>query len=75
MGDLLDFPDACALKGRRADHAGLGVEFFEVLDDGCGFGEETAVVEFQHRELAQGIAGQVLGLALFALPKIDADFG
>jgi hypothetical protein len=51
------------------------MRLFEVAADGHAFGQEGAVVEFEHRYPAHGVLGQELGGAVLGLADVDLNGG
>ena len=54
--------DAGGLQRSSAEERRLGVEAFEIAAHGDGLGQESAVIEFKRRQLAERIAREVIGL-------------
>ncbi len=69
FGDALELVDTRSRERVAANHWRVRMELFEILNDREGFREMGAVRELEHRELAQGIAREVLGCVLFSLAK------
>ena len=55
LADALELTHAGALERRGPEHRGLGMELFEVLDDGERLGEVAAVVELEDGEAAERV--------------------
>jgi hypothetical protein len=58
-----------------AEQRRLGVQFLEVAADGDGFGEDCAIVKFEHRQALQRIARGNIRLLVLHRPHVDGNPG
>ena len=67
--------DPGLFQGRDPEERRIGLDRLEIAADGHGLGDGLAVVEFQGRDLAQGIAGAVLGRLVLPRAKVERRLG
>ena len=70
LRDALELAHPRPLQGLRSDHRRRRVELLQVLDDGEGLEQVAAVVELEHGQAAEGVAGEVVGTPLLPLPQV-----